>query len=441
MQRQSHFMISAQKEVWLSRLSLFACVFLPFSLGQFMHALLRNANAVLVPDLVTTFSINPGQLGLLTSTFFFSVVLAQLPTSAALERHGPYKVQLVLLLLAAVGALVFATSHSFAQLVVARAIIGFGVGGTLMTAVKAVAARMPPEKLPSSVALVIAAGGVGSAFATMPMRHLLVYTNWRGLFLGMAIATAAVALLSWVVQPPIVKLPAAAPRSLHALGQVLRVPAFRRTVSLVLISHWVYWGVQGLWIGRWLSDAGHLSESVVAYLLYLGMASVIFGAIAVGMITEWAGRRGIVPLDIAAIGVALYVLVQVGIVVNYKPSFPMLAVLFTLVGTITGIEYTIVQQNMPKELGSAASCCLNMLIFLGAFLMQAGFGQVIALWHPDAFGHYPVGAYQVAFGMTVLLQLPGLVRYCLWRRPVKCTIPKLIPEEAENEVSTLRSSR
>jgi MFS family permease len=250
-----------------------------------------------------------------------------------------------------------------------------------------------------------------------------------------------VALLSWLVKPHVIKLPAATPRSLKALADVLRVPAFRRTVSLVLVSHWVYWGVQGLWIGRWLSDVGHLSESVVAYLLYLGMASVIFGAIAVGMITEWAGRRGIVPLDVAAIGVALYVLVQIAIIVNYTPSFPLLAVLFTLIGTITGIEYTIVQQNMPKELGSAASCCLNMLIFLGAFLMQAGFGQVIAFWHPDAHGRYPVSAYQVAFGMTVLLQLPGLVRYFLWRRPVKCTIPMLIPEEANYEVSTLRSSR
>lgn len=426
---------------WAGRLSLSLCVFLPFSLGQFMHALLRNANAVLVPNLVTTFSLNPGQLGLLTSTFFFSVVLAQLPTSAALERYGPYKVQLGLLMLAASGTLMFAGSRDFAQLVIARAIMGFGVGGTLMTAVKAVTARVAPERLPSAVAIVIAAGGIGSAAATMPMRHLLEYTDWRGLFVLLAAATAAVALLSWIVKPRVVKLPAVTPRSLDALRQVLRTPAFRRTISLVLVSHWTYWGVQGLWIGRWLSDVGYLSEGVVAYLLYLGMAAVVFGAIAVGMITEWAGRRGIGALDVAAIGVALYVLIQIGIIVSYRPSLPMLAVLFTLVGTITGIEYTIVQQSMPKELGSPASSCLNMLIFLGAFLMQACFGQIIALWSPDASGHYPAIAYRVAFGVAVLLQLPGLLRYGWQRRPVKCAIPKLILKEQEYEVSALRSSR
>jgi len=199
--------------------------------------------------------------------------------------------------------------------------------------------------------------------------------------------------------------------------------------------------VQGLWIGRWLSDVGYLPEGVVAYLLYLGMAAVVFGAIAVGMITEWAGRRGIGALDVAAIGVALYVLIQIGIIVSYRPSLPMLAVLFTLVGTITGIEYTIVQQSMPKELGSPASSCLNMLIFLGAFLMQACFGQIIALWSPDASGHYPAVAYRVAFGVAVLLQLPGLLRYAWQRRPVKCTVPKLILKEQEYEVSALRSTR
>lgn len=430
-----------QRAEWSARLSLCICVFLPFSLGQFMHALLRNANAVLVPNLVATFSLNPGQLGLLTSTFFFSVVLAQLPTSAALERYGPYKVQLGLLMLAACGTLMFAYCQNFTELVIARAVIGFGVGGTLMTAVKAVTARVKPERLPSAVAVVIAAGGIGSAAATMPMRRLLEFTDWRGLFVWIAAATAAVALLSWIVKPRVVKLPVVTPRSLQALQQVLRTPAFRQTISLVLVSHWIYWGVQGLWIGRWLSDVGHLTESIVAYLLYLGMASVIFGAIGVGMITEWAGRRGIGALDVAAIGVGIYVLVQIGIMIGYKPSFPLLAVLFTLVGTITGIEYTIVQQSMPKELGSPASSCLNMLIFLGAFLMQACFGQIIALWTPDGQGHYPAIAYRVAFGVGVLLQLPGLVRYVWHRRPVKCALPKFTPEKEDYEVSTLRSPR
>jgi hypothetical protein len=66
---------------------------------------------------------------------------------------------------------------------------------------------------------------------------------------------------------------------------------------------------------------------------------------------------------------------------------------------------------MPRELTGRAATCLNLLIFVGAFLVQAGFGLVVGLWQPDGGGRYPALAYQVAFGVLVLLQLPGLVGY------------------------------
>jgi MFS family permease len=427
---------------WSCRAAMFFGVFLPFALGHYLSSLLRNVNAVMAPSLLESLSLNAADLGLLTSTFFFAVVVAQLPIAAAMERYGPYKVQVALLLVAACGVVLFAKGQSFSQLVVARAVIGFGVGGTLMIGVRAVSARISRDKLPSLHGYLIAVGGLGAASATLPVRLALHYTNWRGLFIGLAALLACIALLTWLVRP---RAPQAAarthtPRPPTALSllAVWQNRDFRKTISLVLVPHTIFWGMQGFWIGRWLSDVARFPEAAVAYLLYLGMAAVIFGAIGVGLVTEWAGRRGIVPHDVAAIGVSAFVLVQFAFVLNYAPSFQMLAVLFTLVGTIAGIEYTIVAQSVPRELTGHASSCLNMLIFLGAFLVQAGFGRIISLWSPDARGHYPAVAYQVGFGVLVLLQLPGLFGYLRQRRPVKCSFDMLIPEEEEYETSTIR---
>jgi hypothetical protein len=88
------------------------------------------------------------------------------------------------------------------------------------------------------------------------------------------------------------------------------------------------------------------------------------------------------------------------------------------VGTVTGIEYTIVAQSLPAALTGRAATCLNLLIFLGAFLVQAGFGLVVGCWTPTPPHQYPALAYQTAFALLVLLQLPGLVWFLrrLWRR-------------------------
>ena len=420
---------------------VFLCVFLPFAIGHFLSLLLRNINSLLAPSLVSSLSLDPGQLGLLTSAFFFTYALVQLPVGLALDRHGPRKVQLVLLLLAAAGALLFASGRTFGELILARALIGLGLAGCFMSAVKALSSCVAPSRLPSINGYLLAVGGLGSASATLPVRMALHYTDWRGLFVLLAILTALTALMIWLLTPQAPAPQNRKPPTLASLRSVYCDAEFRKTVKLILISHTVFFGIQGLWIGRWLSDVAHFSDAAVAYLLYLSMAAVIFGAIAVGLITERAGRYGIKPLDLAAVGIGLFLLIQMAIVLNHKPSMQILAVLFTLVGTITGIEYTIVAQSVPRELTGRASTCLNLLIFVGAFIVQAGFGQIIGLWRPDAAGHYPAVAYQTGFGLLVLLQLPGLVTYFLRRRPVKCVIPDFIPKEEAYEVSTLRSSR
>ena len=389
----------------------FLLVFIPFALGHFLSSLLRGVNAVLAPDLMTALSLNAVHLGLLTSAFFLAFALIQLPVGIALDRHGPRKVQLVLMMVAAVGTFMFARSTSFGEMMLARALMGAGLGGCFMSAVKAISSTIAPDKLPSVHGYMIAVGGLGAATSTMPVRMALDFTDWRGLFTVMAALVACIGLLIWLAAPRTPVAPRATMPVGQSLAAVYRDPAFRRITSLLLIPHAVFFGVQGLWIGRWLTDVSRFSDGAVAYLLYLSMAAVIFGAIFVGMVTEWAARRGISAIDVGAIGVALFVLVQLAIVFNYRPSLPMLSVMFTLVGTITGIEYALVAQSMPASLTGRASTCLNLLIFLGAFVVQAGFGQVLCLFAPNAAGQYPGLAYQVAFAVLVLVQLPGLLRY------------------------------
>lgn len=429
-----------------SPLAIFCLVFLPFALGHYLSCLLRGVNAVLTAELLSSVHLNATQLGLLTSAFFLAFALVQLPVGMALDRHGPRQVQLVLMSLAALGVWLFSRGQGFIELMCARAVMGAGLGGCFMAAVKAISGVVAPARLPSVHGYLIAVGGLGAASATLPVKVALDHTDWRGLFLGLALAVLAVALLIRMLSP--------APAAVMVVKQKTRIldvyrdAAFRRTIALLLLPHSVFFGVQGLWIGRWLGDVGGMTDDAVAYLLYLGMAAVIFGAIAMGMLTEWVGRRGVTPMQVAAWGVLLFVLVQCAMAMNVRPGLPLLSVLFTLLGTVAGLEYAIVAQSVPPGMTGRAATCLNLLIFSGAFLVQAGFGLVLGCWPSNAAHQYPPQAYQAAFGLLALLQLPGLVMFFIGRhrragpsgKMMACTAA-MINSKEEYETRSLWSSR
>ncbi len=116
---------------------ILARVFVPFACGYFLSYLYRVINAVIAPDLVAELRLDAAELGFLTSAYFLTFALFQLPLGMLLDRFGPRRTEAALLMFAALGAFVFATASDIGGLVAGRALIGFGVSACLMAAFKA----------------------------------------------------------------------------------------------------------------------------------------------------------------------------------------------------------------------------------------------------------------------------------------------------------------
>jgi len=101
----------------------FLRLYLCFASAYLLSYVYRNVNAVISPELTASLGISASSLGLLTSAYFVAFAAMQIPAGMLLDRYGPRRVQSVLLLVAAVGAGLFAVVNSFAMLVVARAMI------------------------------------------------------------------------------------------------------------------------------------------------------------------------------------------------------------------------------------------------------------------------------------------------------------------------------
>jgi MFS family permease len=400
----------------LSGLSLAVLVFAPFAAGHFLSYVLRSINAVLAPILAETLHFDAWQIGVLTSAYFLAFGIAQLPVGIALDRFGPRKVQITLLVVAAGGCALFAISSTFPALVLARLLIGAGLAACFMAAIKAISDWVPPARLPSIHGFMLAVGGLGAMASTLPVEMANQLIGWRALFwlFGVSILLTGVGI--YLLTPIPLRENHREPATWRSFVEVYKNPFFLRTIRLVLIPHTVYFAVQGLWIGNWLHDAARLSPRETASFLFAGMAAIVIGTITAGNIGQYLGARGVSLLDVTGYGIAGFVVVQLILAFNITALAPVVALAFPLLGAVTGLEFTVVAQSVPPSMTGRASTALNLLIFLGSFVVQAGFGAIIGLWQPDANGSYPAAAYSVAFTVLLTIQLPGIMLWFVEKR-------------------------
>ena len=145
-------------------------VLTPFALGYFLTYLLRAVNAVVAPDLVSELGLDAAELGLLTAAYLGAFAIFQLPLGVLLDRYGPRRVQAALVAVAGAGCVLFAIGSNGLTLTVARAMIGMGFAGGLMSGFKAVVLWVPEPRRALANAFVMSFGALGLLTATAPDR-------------------------------------------------------------------------------------------------------------------------------------------------------------------------------------------------------------------------------------------------------------------------------
>ncbi len=160
--------------------ALAARVFLCFASAYLLSYAFRSINAVIAPALTADVGLSNADLGLLSSAYFLTFAALQLPLGIWLDKYGPRKTEAALLLFAAAGAAIFATSTNLAGLWLGRALIGVGVSACLMAAYKAYRQWFAPEQQSQLASLMLVAGTSGALLATVPVSAAMPAFGWRG---------------------------------------------------------------------------------------------------------------------------------------------------------------------------------------------------------------------------------------------------------------------
>jgi len=391
-------------------------IFALFVFAHFLSYFFRSANAVISGDLTRELSLSAAQLGLMTSLFYASFALAQLPLGSGLDRYGPRFVTPSLMLTTAVGCLVFASAHSFATLALGRALIGVGMAGVLMGAIKTYGQWFPANRVATISGFMVGLSSSGGLFAATPLAWLNQTFGWRAIFYAGApvVVLSAAAIALWARNVPPGSEWQAAPSAGAGFGQIFRDTRFWRIALITFCLIGVIQAVQGLWAGPYLFDVRLLSKLQAGNMLLGIGVGVVAGYFSSGWLADRFGAQ-----RVTTIGVFFFVLCQLAFVLPGMP-LALLWVVFALFGFTSAFNVVLLAQVralFPPHMSGRAITAVNMFGFAGTALLQWWMGLIINLFAPDAQGHYPLAAYASAFAFTTVGTVLVLGWYITLPRP------------------------
>ncbi|HOB44642.1 MAG TPA: MFS transporter [Zoogloea sp.] len=387
---------------------LISRIFLPFALGYYLSYLMRTVNAVISPDLTRELGLGAAELGLLTSMYFFTFGLAQIPVGIALDRYGPRRVEAALLLITALGGVLFATGESLPTLASGRGLIGMGVSACLMAGLKGFTLWFPREKLASMTGYVMSCGALGAVTASAPLEAALPFIGWRGAFWLVAGLAASIAALIFFAMP---EKDGSHPRgdlrhALRGVREVLSARVFWGFAAQSAFFTGGFMALQGLWAMPWLMEVNGYSRALAANHLFWLNVGMLIGQLSIGAWAMPLAARGIPPLRLMQIGLFVSLVVEALIIGEIGSTL----VLWCVLGAVSasGAQmYGVLSGLFPIHLTGRVTTSINLMAFVGAFAVQWGLGGLLDGLRAGGMGN--ASSLRVAFVILLAAQVLSFI--------------------------------
>jgi predicted MFS family arabinose efflux permease len=275
----------------------------------------RVSNAVIAPNLIKDLSLDAETLGILGGAYFYSFTLIKIPMGPMLDRIGPRMVISSFAFIGALGAFLFAFSHSFYTAFWGRILIGLGMGAILMSSLKIFTLRFSPKQFATLMGTFVSIGSLGSILAASPLAYFTSNIGWRMTF---AIAGGISIILAyftfWILEGEKGKRegdtdfsasPSPTPGISHSLRIVLGTLAFWQGSTVAFFRYGTFIALQGLWLGPYLMNIkGYAPLKVGNMLIFMALGGIIGGPVSGHFSDKAFPSRKVVAL----VGLSLYAL-------------------------------------------------------------------------------------------------------------------------------------
>ncbi|MFC1515300.1 MFS transporter [Thermodesulfobacteriota bacterium] len=375
----------------------------------------RVSTSVIVSDLLEAFRTNATALGFMSSMYFYIYAFEQPLVGYLSDRIGPRRVIAYWSIAAAAGCFLFGMAPNIGWASVGRALIGFGVGGVYVPAVKAISLWFEQKEFSTMIGLLMSMGNFGAVIATTPLAWSAVYWGWRttffligGITLGLAFVTLMFTRDFVAPSEPIQENPGATSGGNPGTGtkafQVLSSVQFWIVAVIFFGIYGTLITLQGLWATPFLMTALGIEHILASKLNMLIPVGVIIGAPVFGWMPDrFSYHKGNTLIAILTV----YTLTWVGIIFFYRAlGIVGLSLMLLVMGIVAGgfisVLWGIVRDTTSVEIMGLTSGMLNPAPFFGVAILQVLTGAIL-----DRAGRvgdlYPLSGFKNAFLACLLV--------------------------------------
>ena len=381
-------------------------VFFAFAFGYFLSCLLRSITATLSPVFTLEFDLMAADLGLLAGGYFLGFASMQIPLGYLLDKLGPKKIVSSFLLIAFIGTVSFALAQSFSGLLISRILIGVGSSACLMAPLTGYRIWLKENQQQRANSWMFMMASLGFLSSTLPIQLLLPLLGWRWIFGGIS----ALLLIS------IILMLAFIPKWNHQKEKSLENPIksdsftdvwknkfFISVIPMGLFNYGGLMAIQTLWAGPWMIRVAGYTPLESATGLFSINITMLVSFFLWGYFLPKITDLGFNALKILKLGLPISFLVMFTIIVLGSKAGALLITLFILTSIFLSVIQPAVGLSFQSHLAGKALTSFNLLIFLGAFIMQWFIGFVIDLI--KSLGYTEIIGFQTAFSVFLLLSL------------------------------------
>lgn len=418
----SVFHASSKYKPWLVCLSAALFFFYEFiQMGMF--------NSI-SQELMQDFSINAGELGFLSATYFYADVIFLLFAGILVDRVPIRNIILSAMIMVVLATILFAFSHSFQLAAFSHFISGIGNAFCFLSCIKLATRWFPSHRLALVIGVIVTVAMMGGVVAQTPFSLLAQALGWRSAVLVNAGLGIVITFLIYIFvydhPKQINKIMKEKTTSSASLKEdILWVLLNKQNVlggiytcllNLPIILLGELWGVV------YLTQVHHLEKTQASFVATMVFIGTIIGSPFVGWFSDYIGKRTLIMI----VGALLSLFVVLCIMFLPALNFFTLLVLFLFLGIFTStqiISYPLIAESNPTSLTGMSTSLAAILIMGGGAVFQPLFGWLMDLHWDQTLKHgvivyspsnylYGLSIMPIAFVISIIVACCLRETYC-----------------------------